>query len=358
MAYRASRGLPAVPLSKALTTTAGRHVLDTRENMWAEGKDRRPAPSCTAGATRPTLPTTAPAGDVERAGSVSAPGTPIPATRSPPLGSRTSADALDLWIASPGHNAILTDTGTWASIGFTAIGIGLDSSPGPGRYGGRVYDVWFGAAPDPTGPPAIVGTPGADRIGGTAFADRVFAGAGSDVVAGGGRNDHLIGGPGGDTLAGGPGNDVLWGLAGDDRIDGGPANDRLLGHIGNDVLNGREGSDTLAAGPGADIVSGHLGKDFVAGGPAADTFVFSLPATAGIGAGRDVILDFEPGLDVILLGIDAQQQTPAIRASPSSGPPRSPPRPAPCATRMASSRATPTATACRTSRSESPAPSR
>src|SRR4051812_3206736 len=34
MVYRASVGLGALPLSKALTTTAGRHVVDARENIW------------------------------------------------------------------------------------------------------------------------------------------------------------------------------------------------------------------------------------------------------------------------------------------------------------------------------------
>jgi hypothetical protein len=42
MAYRAELGLAAIPLSKALTATAGRHVLDTRENIWGEG-DEPPA---------------------------------------------------------------------------------------------------------------------------------------------------------------------------------------------------------------------------------------------------------------------------------------------------------------------------
>ena len=36
IAYRAGLGLPALPLSRALTITAGRHVADTRENIWAD----------------------------------------------------------------------------------------------------------------------------------------------------------------------------------------------------------------------------------------------------------------------------------------------------------------------------------
>lgn len=35
--YRTGLGLPEIRLSKALSTTAGRHVVDTRENIWGEG---------------------------------------------------------------------------------------------------------------------------------------------------------------------------------------------------------------------------------------------------------------------------------------------------------------------------------
>ena len=34
MDYRASLGLDPIPLSNALSITAGRHVLDTRDNIW------------------------------------------------------------------------------------------------------------------------------------------------------------------------------------------------------------------------------------------------------------------------------------------------------------------------------------
>jgi len=34
MQYRAQNGLDAIPLSNALTVTAGRHALDTRANIW------------------------------------------------------------------------------------------------------------------------------------------------------------------------------------------------------------------------------------------------------------------------------------------------------------------------------------
>ncbi len=46
MAYRAEEGLDAIPLSAALTTTAGRHVADTRDNIWGgDGLTERRQPA-------------------------------------------------------------------------------------------------------------------------------------------------------------------------------------------------------------------------------------------------------------------------------------------------------------------------
>ena len=134
-----------------------------------------------------------------------------------------------------------------------AIGIGVETAPGPGPYaGGTIYHVWFGDAPDPRSP-LIVGTGGDDHVRATAFADRVAARGGDDVVIGGRGADRLAGGRGDDTLVGGPGRDTLI------------------------------------------------------GGKGADTFVF---ATAGH-AGRDRILGFEPGEDRIDLGaVDADWSRP------------------------------------------------
>ena len=37
MDYRAELGLAAIPLSQGLTVTAGRHAVDTYENIWQAG---------------------------------------------------------------------------------------------------------------------------------------------------------------------------------------------------------------------------------------------------------------------------------------------------------------------------------
>ena len=48
--------------------------------------------------------------------------------------------ALDGWQSSPGHDAILAGRGAWRGVEMRAIGIGVETSPGPGPYaGGTVY---------------------------------------------------------------------------------------------------------------------------------------------------------------------------------------------------------------------------
>lgn len=243
MAYRADLGLEAIPLSRGLTATAARHVRDTRENFWAEGKSPPPGANLHswsdapyyADHSQPQAMWEAPArlgtGYEGTGYEISAAGTP------------TVAAALEGWKASPGHNAVIANTGIWEDVRFAAIGIGVETAPGAGPYGGRIYHVWFGTERDPGGAPWVKGTSAADRIDGTAFGDRIQAGAGADLVRGGAGNDSLSGGSGNDRMSGGAGNDTLGGGSGDDR---------LYGLDGNDILNGGPGSDVLSGGPGND----------------------------------------------------------------------------------------------------------
>jgi Ca2+-binding RTX toxin-like protein len=75
-------------------------------------------------------------------------------------------------------------------------------------------------------------------------------------------------------------------LTGKENINGTGNNDDndLAGNKGNNKLNGKDGADTIF---------GHGGNDTSTGGAGADTFVF------GSGDGKDVILDFESGIDKI-----------------------------------------------------------
>lgn len=301
MAYRASNGLPALALSKALSATAGRHVLDTRENIWAAGlvlpegtnlHSWSDAPYYEDGRD-PTAMWEAPA----RLGTgYAASGYEISAA-----GYGSGDAALDAWKASPGHNAVLRESGGFDGIGFGAIGVGLDTSPGAGPYGGPVAHVWFGATADPTGVPGILGSAGADRFATTGFADIAYGFGGADRIAAGAGDDLLRGGGGRDLLRGGPGDDRLLGDGGGDRLIGGTGRDVLLGGAGNDRQSGGAGADRLAGGWGADVLSG---------GPGRDDFVFADPGHAGAGAARDVILDLEARDRIDLSGMDADAATP------------------------------------------------
>jgi len=98
------------------------------------------------------------------------------------------------------------------------------------------------------------------------------------------------------TLEGGDGFDLLI---------GGPGNDLLRGHGGIDVLFGNAGDDTLEGGEGIDGLIGGPGADTLTGGPDFDVF-FLAPGDGGATlALADVITDFTPGEDfIILIGLD------------------------------------------------------
>lgn len=248
MAVRAEEGLAPLRLSAGLTATAGRHVLDLRENIWGAGKTIPAEASLHSWSdatyysdnSNPQAMWDAP----QRLGtSYDGVGYELVAA-----GQTSGAAALASWKGSPGHLAVLTEQGAFDDIGFAAIGIGLDATAGSGPFGGRVYTAWFGVEADPGGAPKIVGTGNGDHIRATAFADRILAYGGDDVIIGGNGADRILAG-GGD--------------------------DRLLGGTGRDVL---------------------------AGGAGADTFVFGSVAQAG----RDRITDFRQGIDTLdLRGIDA-----------------------------------------------------
>ena len=148
-----------------------------------------------------------------------------------------------------------------------------------------------------------------DRFTGLTGATEIDAGAGSDFVFGLGGNDTLDGGDGNDNVNGGNGDDLLFGGNGRDAIVGGGGSDTVFGGIENDQLRGGNGTDTLEGGAGRDVL---IGGDFVVGSGfpgdnAADVFVFNDVTESGPGgASRDIIRDFEVGLDIMdVSAIDA-----------------------------------------------------
>lgn len=85
------------------------------------------------------------------------------------------------------------------------------------------------------------------------------------------------------------------GSAFDDRITGNALANLLDGNGGHDVIFGGAGRDRLQGEGGRDRLAGGRGNDSLAGGAQRDTFVFEA------GSGRDVIEDFQTGVDRILL---------------------------------------------------------
>lgn len=164
--------------------------------------------------------------------------------------------------------------------------------------GGDGKDRLAGNAGDDTmdggaGDDQMHGGSGADELIGGAGRDKLIGGGGNDVITGGAGNDHLRGNAGDDTMDGGNNNDRLFGGDGNDVMTAGQGNDKMWGEDGNDNMSGGVGHDVVKGGAGNDTIDGGAGRDKLEGGADADVFVF------GPGAGRDIIVDFEDGVDQI-----------------------------------------------------------
>jgi len=123
--------------------------------------------------------------------------------------------------------------------------------------------------------------------------DIAEGGTGDDVILGEAGNDRVLGGNGNDVLSGDEGRDSLDGGNGDDGLEGGDGDDVLVGGNGDDALAGGAGSDVIAGGNGRDVIEGGAGDDVLSGGRGSDVFVFES------GFGKDVVLDFQKGVDVL-----------------------------------------------------------
>jgi Ca2+-binding RTX toxin-like protein len=144
-----------------------------------------------------------------------------------------------------------------------------------------------------------VATGGAAHVlKGSAAADLLHGGDGADRLEGGAGPDLLYGGGGADMLVAGDGVDHLFGGSGDDRLQGGAGDDVLKGGAGRDVFlvgEARSGRDTiLDFRPGEDVLSV----------PAALGSAAKVLATAVADGQGNTVLDLGDGNSVTLLDID------------------------------------------------------
>ncbi len=148
----------------------------------------------------------------------------------------------------------------------------------------------------------------------TEAADTVRGEAGDDVLDGIGGNDVMYGGAGNDAVDGGWDNDRLEGDIGNDTVEGGEGKDQILGGDGDDQLfgnlstaypdtYGNPGNDTIDGGAGNDLVVGGGGADQLRGGLGADTFRFATGEAGTTTTTRDMVQDFQRGLDRIDLSL-------------------------------------------------------
>ncbi len=146
-------------------------------------------------------------------------------------------------------------------------------------YGGQGNDI-------------LIAKRGDNLLSGDFGDDTLFGGEGDDTLVGGADDDLIQGRQGQNFLFGNEGNDTLYAGSGEDSLYGGQGDDWLLAREGNNLLSGDRGNDTLYSGSGSDTLIG---------GEGANTFVL----TPGMGnselAHADLILDYTPNQDSLVL---------------------------------------------------------
>ena len=167
-----------------------------------------------------------------------------------------------------------------------------------------ITGINFGNVVTQSQPNLFVGTADDDNLIGTDHNDTIQGGDGNDTLIGGSGADRLLGQNDNDTLQGGYGNDILIGGSGADRLlgqndndtlQGGDGNDTLIGGSGADRLLGQNNNDNLQGGYGNDTLIGGLGLDSLQGDAGSDRFQL----VSGVTADRDMILDYEDGIDIL-----------------------------------------------------------
>lgn len=229
--------------------------------------------------------------------------------------------AADSLSGNTGNNVI------WGGLGNdTLIGLAgddtLEGGGGSDNLQGGSGSDWASYSEAPSGVTVDLGTgmvAGFDAFGDTfSSIENLRGSAHNDVLTGDSADNIIEGGLGSDTLSGGLGNDtlsyansntrvvvdlfngnaLLGHAAGDvisgfENLTGSRLPDYLLGSNGDNVLNGGLGRDRLEARGGNDTLIGGLQDDNLKGGAGADVFVLRP------GDGRDIIADWQNGLDLL-----------------------------------------------------------
>lgn len=159
--YRASVGLPAVPLSKSLTLVAQQHAWDSvnNSNAWPAPP---PGQQCNmhswSGNVNPALQQgtwTAVCYTPDHANMALTHRKPLEIAGFAADGFENShwasagaspAGALNGWKNSPGHNALITEQDGWGPL--LALGVGIN---------GQYAHMWAAEVADPAGPPEVCG---------------------------------------------------------------------------------------------------------------------------------------------------------------------------------------------------------
>ncbi len=209
-------------------------------------------------------------------------------------------DGNDTIQGGSGNNFISGGGGSDVLVGGAGADTILGGAGNDWILGGGGADSIEGGAGDDT----IRGGDQASSLSGGEGNDVITGGGGADTIIGGNGDNWLVGGAGDDSIEGGDGADTINGTSGNNSISGGGGADILIGGTGADTIQGGDGNDwiggddganSLFGGAGNDTLSGGSGDDVLSGGAGADTFLFKA------GTGEDVISDFTPGEDRILL---------------------------------------------------------
>lgn len=203
-----------------------------------------------------------------------------------------TADVAYSWVHLDGEVGV---TGHEAQSNLIVIDHGV-------AVGGKTANSIYAFPDNPSLLVTVFGLAADDQIHVTGDRISVYGGAGDDTitlhgngsylnsssVTGQGGDDVVTGGDGMDTLYGSGGNDQLRGGLGDDFLVGGGGDDYVQGGAGDDLLRGRSGMDTLEGGAGADILLGQEGADY---------FRFGASNSGPAKGERDIIKDYEDGVD-------------------------------------------------------------